>query len=528
MFVRINPITRQRWRRFRKMRRAWVSFWLLLLIYTLSLASELLCNSDPILMLWQGKIFFPFCKFYSEDSFTGNGRTTRPEYKHLARQKDFREKAWILWAPVVNDPFRSVPSEELEPHLRVFCRLETIPKVAGISINQNFELTRAAGLKSLCDDEEPDWRGKTLSELWEIPAQLQSALEARFAGESAQPRLELLCRGKSSLPELRFILLPSEPGPRRTVRMTLREAEESANQRLRWSFAPGSDIPQRARKEFLALPESLRQQIVEQVAATERRENPPEQTVELNGRQLRLNSEREQVRFPFRPSSGHWLGLDDAGRDVFARILYGLRSSLSFGLILVVCAMSAGTFIGMLQGYLGGWVDITGQRLIEIWSALPFLYIMILMGSIYGPSFKLLIFCYAIFNWIGISYYMRAEMLRLRRLPFVEAARCLGLPGWKIALRHILPNSLVPLITFFPFSLVGAIGALAGLDYLGFGLPPPTPSLGQLLQQAQNQRWAWWLTLYPSLTLFIIMLLGVFIGEGLRNAFDPKPQSRLQ
>lgn len=123
---------------------------------------------------------------------------------------------------------------------------------------------------------------------------------------------------------------------------------------------------------------------------------------------------------------------------------------------------------------------------------------------------------------------MRGEMLRLRRLPFVEAARCLGLPGWKIALRHVLPNSLVPLITFFPFSLVGAIGSLAALDYLGFGLPPPTPSLGQLLQQAQNQRWAWWLTLYPSLTLFIIMLLGVFIGEGLRNAFDPKPQSRLQ
>ncbi|HOG50794.1 MAG TPA: ABC transporter permease subunit, partial [Lentisphaeria bacterium] len=135
---------------------------------------------------------------------------------------------------------------------------------------------------------------------------------------------------------------------------------------------------------------------------------------------------------------------------------------------------------------------------------------------------------YALFNWIGISYYMRAEMLRLRRLPFVESARCLGLPGWKIVFRHILPNAVVPLITFFPFSLVGAIGSLAALDYLGFGLPPPTPSLGQLLQQAQSQRWAWWLILYPSATLFLVMLLGVFVGEGVREAFDPRQHSRLE
>ena len=150
------------------------------------------------------------------------------------------------------------------------------------------------------------------------------------------------------------------------------------------------------------------------------------------------------------------------------------------------------------------------------------------MGSVYGPSFWLLIVCYALFNWIGMSYYMRAEMLRLKRLPFVEAAKCLGLPGWKIVLKHILPNALVPLVTFFPFSLVGAVGALAALDYLGFGLPPPTASLGQLLQQAQSQKWAWWLILYPSLALFLVMLLGVFIGEGVREAFDPKRQSRLQ
>ncbi len=216
------------------------------------------------------------------------------------------------------------------------------------------------------------------------------------------------------------------------------------------------------------------------------------------------------------------MGLDSAGRDVFARIFYGLRIALNFGMLLVFFSLAGGSFAGILQGYRGGRTDLLGQRFTEIWSALPFLYIMILMGSIYGAGFTLLLVCYALFNWIGIAQYMRAETLRLRRLPFVEAARCLGLPGWQIAFRHILPNALVPLITLFPFSLVGAIGSLAALDYLGFGLPVPTPSLGELLAQAQAERSAWWLTLFPSTALFIVMLLGVFVGEGIRNAFDPK------
>ena len=263
-----------------------------------------------------------------------------------------------------------------------------------------------------------------------------------------------------------------------------------------------------------------------QLAAAAQTDGPQEEDVSVEGMACRLQCECEQVRYPFRPVPGHWFGIDDAGRDVLARILYGLRTALSFGFILVICSLTVGTAIGSLQGFLGGWVDVAGQRAIEIWSALPFLYIIILLGSIYGPSFWLMILCYALFNWIGISYYMRAEMLRLRKLPFVEAARCLGLPAWKIVVRHILPNAIVPLITFFPFSLVGAIGSLAALDYLGFGLPAQTPSLGQLLQQAQNLRWAWWLILYPSLALFVVMLLGVFVGEGVREAFDPKKQSR--
>jgi microcin C transport system permease protein len=250
--------------------------------------------------------------------------------------------------------------------------------------------------------------------------------------------------------------------------------------------------------------------------------------IEASGRLYTVNFDKEDIRFPFRPVKGHLMGIDGAGRDVFARILYGLRTSMSFGLLLVLASMVVGVITGALQGYYGGAVDITGQRLIEIWSALPFLYIMILMGSVYGRSFPLLLFCYGIFNWIGISYYMRAEFLRLREQPFVEAARCMGIGSHKIIFKHILPNGLVPIVTFFPFSLVGAIGALAALDYLGFGLPPPTPSWGELLFQAQQFRWAWWLILYPSLALFTVMLLGVFVGEGIRNAYDPKQYQKLE
>jgi microcin C transport system permease protein len=194
----------------------------------------------------------------------------------------------------------------------------------------------------------------------------------------------------------------------------------------------------------------------------------------------------------------------------------------------VLVSTVTGTIIGGLQGFFGGRTDLFGQRLTEVWGAMPFLYLMILAGDVFGRNIMVLFICYALFYWIGISLYMRAEFLRLRRLPFVDAARGLGLGSWTIMMRHILPNGLVPIITFFPFSLVGAIGVLTSLDFLGFGLPPPTPSWGELLSQAHEVKWAWWLVLYPSLALFIVMLLGVFIGEGLRAAFDPKKFARME
>lgn len=235
-----------------------------------------------------------------------------------------------------------------------------------------------------------------------------------------------------------------------------------------------------------------------------------------------------EVSYPFRPVPEHPFGIDAGGRDVYARVVHGLRIALLFGLALALSGMLFGVVIGAIEGYFGGWADILLQRFTEIWSAMPFLYVMIFIGSTVGRSFGVLLVCYAIFNWIAVSYYLRAEFLRLRGRTFVEAAKMSGCSTARILFVHILPNALTPLITLFPFLLMGAIGSLAALDFLGFGLPPMTPSCGELLQEAQQFRHAWWLVVFPASALFVVMLLTVLVGEGLRDAFDPRPRARLE
>ena len=235
-----------------------------------------------------------------------------------------------------------------------------------------------------------------------------------------------------------------------------------------------------------------------------------------------------EVSFPFRPVPEHPFGIDAGGRDVYARVVHGMRIALLFGLVLAFLGMLFGLVIGAIEGYFGGKTDLLLQRFTEIWSAMPFLYVMIFIGSTVGRSFAVLLVCYAIFNWITVSYYMRAEFLRLRKRTFVEAAQVQGCSTARIIFVHILPNALTPLITLFPFLLMGAIASLAALDFLGFGLPPMTPSCGELLAEAQQFRSAWWLILFPSAALFIVMLLTVLVGEGLRDAFDPRQKSKLE
>ncbi|MBN2353149.1 MAG: ABC transporter permease subunit [Spirochaetales bacterium] len=231
---------------------------------------------------------------------------------------------------------------------------------------------------------------------------------------------------------------------------------------------------------------------------------------------------------PTAPDAIHILGTDDRGRDVFARLLYGFRTSLTFALVLLVLEIVIGCVIGALQGYLGGAFDLVMQRLIEILSALPFLYIVILIGNVLGQSFGMLILIMAIFNWIGLSYYIRSEFLKNKQFQFVEAARALGVRGAKILFSEILPNALTPIVTFMPFSLISAVFTLTALDYLGFGLPAPTPSWGELIQQGMENLSSYWLSVYPFIILFLTLLLLAFVGEGLREALDPREYSRME
>ncbi|MEM7179425.1 MAG: ABC transporter permease subunit [Spirochaetota bacterium] len=241
-----------------------------------------------------------------------------------------------------------------------------------------------------------------------------------------------------------------------------------------------------------------------------------------------LSTLGEGVSPPTAPDSRHWLGTDDRGRDVFTRIFYGYRISMSFGLLLVCIELLLGTFIGGIQGYFAGILDLTVQRLIEIFSAIPFLYLILIMGSFMGRSFTVLLLTYGSISWIGISYYMRGEFYKLRGQQFVLAAKAFGVPSYKIIVRHVIPNAITPLVTFLPFSLIGSISILSALDFLGYGIPAPNPSWGELIAQGRERLDAWWLIAFPSLVLFLTIQLTAFVGEGLRDAFDSKEKTVIQ
>jgi len=225
---------------------------------------------------------------------------------------------------------------------------------------------------------------------------------------------------------------------------------------------------------------------------------------------------------PAPPSAQNLLGTDDRGRDVLARLLYGFRLSVMFGLALTAIGTLLGIVMGALQGYFAGRVDITLQRLIEVWSAIPELYLLLILASMFEPSIWVLLVILSLFGWMGLSDYVRAEFLRNRQLEFVQAARALGLPRRTIILRHILPNSLTPVLAFLPFRMSAAIVALASLDFLGLGVSDSSPSLGELLAQGKNNLDAWWIALPTFGVLVGTLLLLIFIGEALRDALDPR------
>jgi microcin C transport system permease protein len=532
-----NPIARKRLMRLKEMKRAYISLWVITILYVTSFGAELICNDTPLYVKYQNRSYFPVFKFYPDDTFTGSGKQTRPDYHRINNSPGFTQNPenYMIFPPIAFGPYASINPDSIEVANVVRVRFVPMPMIGTVNVRRDFSIARSASFGPFIGKTDKEVKNLRLADYFDIPDTIFQASAVRFKNESA-PAVSAAASGVDGQ-ELVISLSTYSKRNRlpKTVRLTFKEKtargmpgdepadtiefDRELNRISPLSEKSGDDL-------WTRLTADDQNEILQQVQS--RFLGPLDDlSLKISGRLYAVNFYKEDIRFPFRPVKNHILGIDGAGRDVFARILYGLRTSMTFGLLLVLASMVVGIITGALQGYYGGVVDITGQRLIEIWSALPFLYIMILMGSVYGRSFPLLLFCYGIFNWIGISYYMRAEFLRLRQQPFVEAAKCMGIASYKIIFKHILPNGLVPVVTFFPFSLVGAIGALAALDYLGFGLPPPTPSWGELLFQAQQFRWAWWLILYPSLALFTVMLLGVFVGEGIRNAYDPKQYQRL-
>jgi len=225
---------------------------------------------------------------------------------------------------------------------------------------------------------------------------------------------------------------------------------------------------------------------------------------------------------PFPPTTNNWLGTDDQTRDVLARIIYGFRISVLFGLCLTILSSIVGVLAGAVQGYFGGWIDLLFQRFIEIWTSMPTLFLLIILASVVTPSFGWLLLLLLLFSWTALVGVVRAEFLKARNYDFVRAARALGVGPVTIMIRHILPNAMVATLTFMPFILVGAITALTSLDFLGFGLPAGSPSLGELLNQRKNNLQAPWLGISGFVVMAIMLSLLVFIGEGVRDAFDPR------
>lgn len=529
--IKLTPITRKRLKNFMRIRRATWSLYLLSALFIISLFSELICNSRPLLMRFEGQLYLPFLQNLTMQRLAGEESSASVvEYHSFTLSPRFtgNPSNFALWAPVRFSPGDSIDARSLKSYETV--KAHIVPEVFAGRLNllPNRRMVRRIS----CDHFFPgtvNFESDTLSDHWIIPEAVTASLQQRFENRDA-PALTLTVNHRTeknlqavlSLPE--FIAAQSPP---KTLRVSLNQTTPPDMPLVVRFRKSGEGFVALDKKSWQGVPQAIQSETLELVKKAFAGE-AAEAKLQWRERMTSVKCVLTAIAWPYPPVSGHLMGLDSAGRDVFARVLYATRISMIFGITLSLWAMFLGVIVGALQGYFGGKVDICGQRLTEIWSAMPFLYIMILVGSVYGRGFMILLLCYSLFNWIGMSYYMRAEFLRLRSNTFVEAARCQGLSTTRIIFAHILPNAMTPIITLLPFTLIGAIGSLAALDFLGFGLPPLTPSWGQLVQQAQQFRWAWWLILFPALALVTVILLTVLIGEGLRDAFDPKQQSRME
>ena len=404
---------------FKKDKRAYFSFFILTFLFLITLPAELICNVRPLLIVLEGKPYFPIIYTYSEKDFGGL----------LPSEPDYKSTRFLNILKGVPDNFTPM-----------------------IGNSGSFDI-------QLDDFEDEDGENDatfsiTLDDFEESDEYIDSTVESSSKN----------------------YVSPRDP----------------------WILWPP------VRYDYVYIPtESKTGNVV--LAA-------PYRTRALNGEGFIESSWTD----------GHYLGTDDRGRDVLARLLYGFRISMVFGASLAITGTLIGCLIGGTQGFFGGGVDLVGQRLTEIWGSIPRLYILIILSSFLVPSAILLFLILNLTAWMGIAAYIRAEFLKIRNFEFVKAAKGLGVSNFTIMRRHILPNALTPVVTFFPFEVTAGILALVSLDYLNLGVPSPAPSIGELLAQGKNNLQALWILLptFVSLTLTITLL--TFIGEGIRNAFDPK------
>jgi microcin C transport system permease protein len=359
----LSPLQRRRWEVFKLNRRGFWSLWLFLLLFGISLGSEFIANDKPILVKYDGQLYWPIFKAYPETAFGGIFETEADYRDPAVKDMIAKTGGWVVWPPI------------------------------------------------------------------------------RFSYNT-----------QNKNPPMAFPVKPT------------------------WMLT----------EEDCKL-------------AVERGFHPCDASLEWN-----------------------WLGTDDQGRDVIARILYGFRLSVLFGLILTLFASVIGVAAGAFQGYFGGWTDLLFQRFIEIWTSVPTLYLLIIVAAVITPGFWILLGIQLAFAWVALVGVVRAEFLRARNLEYVTAARALGLSNGKIIFRHLLPNAMVATLTFVPFVLNGSITTLTSLDFLGFGLPPGSPSLGELLQQGKDNLQAPWLALTAFFVIAIMLSLLIFIGEAVRDALDPR------
>jgi len=404
----ISPITKKRINKFKKKKRAITSLYILISLFILSLFSNIIANDKPLLVKYKGKIYFPVFKYYPESTFADTENKTRPDYKAINQLSTFTDNKsnYMIFPPVPFSPYETLSPSDLDIPKQVEVKVGKILNIASININQDGAITRSRNSDFFFGVDDKNLKDKNLKDFWNFDSEFWIGVSNRFKNLDS-PMIKTIARNKDNEnAEFTLSTFAKRSNPIKYSKITIREKDEDSNNFTMLFNTNGvcignwNNIPKDEQAAISSRVKKLQGDIPEKHS--------------FNMKQDRYNVilQSKSVNWPYAPCKGHIMGIDAAGRDVFARILYALRTSLMFGLTLVSISMILGILAGSIQGYYGGVVDISFQRFTEVWSALPFLYIMILLGSVLGRGFGLFLLCYGLFNWIGISYYMRAEYLR--------------------------------------------------------------------------------------------------------------------